>query len=920
MLSVDPFIDQHSAEPRQTDSGELDLGCPPDPGAQLRSGLEPIPGYRLLEPLGSGGFGQVWKCEAPGGLCKAIKFVFAYSGSLSGQERLAEQEFGALQRVKAIRHPFVLSIERVEVHHGDLIIVMELADKNLHDVQAECQAKGLPGIPRRTLLRYLREAAEALDVMNEQHQLQHLDIKPENLFLMSDHVKVGDFGLVESLREVKAGSASCTRVTGMTPRYTSPELLQGSLSARCDQYSLAIVYQELLTGRPPFNGKNSRVLALQHMRDNPNLEGLLEAEQALIAKALSKDPNERFASCLELIDALVEVAPTGPRTPTNAISSVPEGAVPGPDKSEWSAAPQETRQVGAADSASSTRRTIEALPRPQLSGAPANAPATYGSLTGYHFLECLDRQPGGEVWLVQAPDGRQRRGRILQGCGHLSAAAEKEAIQRLVSIWDPALPRLESPSDNDGRALFLSDVPEKSLRERLVECQNARLPGIPREELLDYLVTAGEALDRLFDKHGLQHLALNPSNLLLSRGRVLLDEFGLAEMFWIPGGEPLADFNPRYNAPELLQQQISRYSDQYSLALIYAELVTGSHPCRQRALPSRRNERSSGRQGAPQPDLGLLPVPEREVLTRALRTDPRQRFPTCSGFLQALEQAPTRSAEAARFQAVPAERLPSLIDWPKDQQVITLAGTGQPPLGALLPSVIASAAGAMQVEEYHHIHYLVQPGEQLQHRCAAWLPPGVAQLKLGSFAREWHAQITHCEPSRILFYLPMRGSFWQRCLGREVGLEVQVQLAPPRLREGKMTQVSVLLRPRGCRKDQAQELLWEVGPRLLDSLRSYLQASPEQREQPRLLCHQPVQIAPVEPGQKVSSTIKCHSKDISTSGIGLFLPHKPTSKQVYINLGLNAATASVGVLANIVRVEPREDGWYEIGAEFPVGV
>src|SRR5207302_2430558 len=130
----------------------------------------------------------------------------------------------------------------------------ELADKSLHDTYVECQNAGLVGIPRDSLLRYLRDAAEALDHMNEKHNLQHLDIKPRNLFLVSDRVKVADFGLVNSLGRQNGNGAG--PLGGVTPLYASPETFQGKISARSDQYSLAIVYAELLTGQRPFNGKN----------------------------------------------------------------------------------------------------------------------------------------------------------------------------------------------------------------------------------------------------------------------------------------------------------------------------------------------------------------------------------------------------------------------------------------------------------------------------------------------------------------------------------------------------------------------------------------------------------------------------------------------------------------------------------------
>jgi hypothetical protein len=277
---------------------------------QLASHVEPIPGYRLVERLGSGGFGEVWKAEAPGGLLKAIKFVYGDLETCDSDGVRAEQELKSLSRVKMIRHPYILSLERFDIKDGQLMIVMELADRNLWDRFRECRNQNLAGIPRDELLRYMDEAAEALDMMNNEHQLQHLDIKPQNLFLVYNHVKVADFGLVKDL----AGRAASV-TGGVTPLYAAPEMFDGWVSRFCDQYSLAIVYQELLTGQRPFQGTNVHQLVMQHMQGKPDLSGLPAADRDIVGRALAKKPDERHGSCLELVRALRAASPAGGGAP-----------------------------------------------------------------------------------------------------------------------------------------------------------------------------------------------------------------------------------------------------------------------------------------------------------------------------------------------------------------------------------------------------------------------------------------------------------------------------------------------------------------------------------------------------------------------------------------------------------------------------
>jgi serine/threonine protein kinase len=279
-----------------------------------------IAGYALVERIGAGGYGEVWRAEAPGGLAKAVKFVFGY---LDDQRASAESK--ALARIKEVRHPFLLSLERIEIIDGQLMIVTELADQSLKDRYEQCRSEGLTGIPREELLQHMQDAADALDYMSQRYSLQHLDIKPENLLILGGRLKVADFGLVKDIH-----GETVSMPMGLTPVYAAPEVFDGNPSLHSDQYSLAIVYQELLTGILPFPGRTPAQLAAQHLNSTPRLTSLPVADREVVARALAKNPKDRFSTCRQLVDQLVaasrgssEVVTERPRVRIGDESEVP---------------------------------------------------------------------------------------------------------------------------------------------------------------------------------------------------------------------------------------------------------------------------------------------------------------------------------------------------------------------------------------------------------------------------------------------------------------------------------------------------------------------------------------------------------------------------------------------------------------------
>lgn len=263
--------------------------------------------FKRIRKLGEGAFGEVWEAQGPGGVPVAIKRIF---GTVSPKAVERERESLDLICSGKLRHPFLLQVFGWWINNDRLHIMMELADESLDDRLKAANAAGLPGLTMASLKQILIDAADALDFLNHERNIVHRDVKPANMLLMANRLKLCDFGLSRMSENLDLFMGR-TRGAG-TPVFMAPEIIRGYQSAQSDQYSLANSYFMLRTGKPIFRGKVAEIRQ-QHLSEIPNLDtGVLNPiEQRVLHRALAKNTAERFPTCGEFICELIEASEKG---------------------------------------------------------------------------------------------------------------------------------------------------------------------------------------------------------------------------------------------------------------------------------------------------------------------------------------------------------------------------------------------------------------------------------------------------------------------------------------------------------------------------------------------------------------------------------------------------------------------------------
>ncbi len=258
-------------------------------------GSKPLPGFTIRRGIGHGGFGEVYAAVSDGGKEVALKLI----------RRNLEVELRGVRHCLNLKHPhLVMLLDIRQDGRGDYWVVMEHVQGETLD---RVIAHHPQGMPPQLAMAWFHPLAQAVAYLHRQG-IVHRDLKPGNIFNDQGVVKVGDYGLSKYL--------SPNRRSGQTENigtvyYMAPEIASGRYGQGIDIYALGVLLYEMLTGHAPFEGESVGEILMKHLTAQPRLEEVPEPFRPVVARALAKDPQDRFATVEQML-AQLPPPPPGP--------------------------------------------------------------------------------------------------------------------------------------------------------------------------------------------------------------------------------------------------------------------------------------------------------------------------------------------------------------------------------------------------------------------------------------------------------------------------------------------------------------------------------------------------------------------------------------------------------------------------------
>ena len=530
--------------------------------------------YRLTKLLGEGGFASVYLGQHVQITAQQAAIKVLHLTQVNTQQFRQEAE-----TIAALKHPHIVRLLDFDIQRGTPFLVMDYA----HNGSLRARHAADEKLPLATVMEYVTQIADALQYAHDKNII-HRDIKPDNV-LIDQHgtLLLSDFGIAVISKMGRTTRSVSYGVAG-TPYYMAPEMFKGKPEKASDQYSLAIMVYQWLSGTLPFGG-HPIILGHQHEHDpvpplRDKVPAISEDVEAVIMIALSKKPQDRFASVRAFAEAL---------------------------------------------------------------DAASKKPAIGQQLGNYRLIELLGEGGFASVYLGQHVRIERQRAaiKVLHLAGVDPQKFQQEA-ETIAALKHPHIVRLLDFDIQPGTGtpfLVMDYAPNGSLGTR-----HAADEQLPLATVIQYVTQIANALQYAHDKHHIIHCDIKPDNVLIDQqGELLLSDFGIAVMSQTGRTtvQSATDISgtPEYMAPEMFTAQPVLASDQYALAVMAYQWLSGTLPFGEGDIYQLSYQHTHEPVPPLRDQIPTISVAVEAVVLRGLAKQPQDRFPSVRAFAEALDSA-----------------------------------------------------------------------------------------------------------------------------------------------------------------------------------------------------------------------------------------------------------------------------------------